>query len=502
MLRHRSSTIFKNFKILTWITFVFVSLIYNSHSAKAAIYAGPETGWFVISSHSTQQDAIKNARQYARSFPTILVFSSTNGFFAVSLGWVTKERGKDITRRLKSGGYVPGDSYVSRGQRWVRAVWSANNSHLANRAGFLKASRLIMPGETITNPIPDTGPDPEPYNVTRVSPSPAKVAGLDRSGDNYLSLRLGPGTSFREILRMRSGTRLTITGQSSAWYQVKLDDGRTGFAHSKYVKLAKVPIVGPVTDPDRQAGTSADDNKNAGATIPDQKRVALVLGNSKYENTANLANPKNDADAIGTTLERLGFAVVKGLDLTKVGMELAIRKFVRQLQGADVALFFYAGHAMQVGAKNYLIPTDAALEDSTALEFETIKFNLIIELMNESGRTSIALLDACRNNPLARNFTRKLSKTRAALVGSGLAAPSLAGGQLLIGFATSPNEVALDGETENSPFTAALLRHMETPGLEIELMLKRVKSDVYEETGGNQSPWNNSALRREFYFVK
>jgi uncharacterized caspase-like protein len=201
-------------------------------------------------------------------------------------------------------------------------------------------------------------------------------------------------------------------------------------------------------------------------------------------------------------LKKLGFEVVKGLDLTKSGMEASIRDFVRLMPGADVTLFFYAGHAMQVNGINYLIPIDAALADSTAIDFETINFSVILNFMNENDRTSIALLDACRNNPLARNFTRKLGKSRSAFVGRGLAAPTSNTGQMLIGFATAPGEVALDGEGKNSPFTTALLKHMETPGLEIELMLKRVKSDVYEETEGNQSPWNNSALRKEFYFVK
>ena len=513
-------------RIFTMLAVLLVALIFASPKSKAAIYAGPGAGWLVISSHSYQQDAINVARKYARNFPSIVVFSSNNGFFAVSVGWINKQQGAALTRQLKSGGFLPADSYISNGQRWLQPVWTANNSHYENRRNFLNASRLYAPGNY--SPQPKPKPTPIPYYVSELPSKNAKVTGLQRSGDSYLSLREGPHVTYDEIVRMRANTKLKITGKSKSWYRVKLRNGMIGFAHSKYVSVVEVPIIGPdrtvkeevpTIGPDPNKGKVSDTahidqpkpekihqadsrDKDDNASTVDQKRVALVLGNSNYENTAALANPKNDADAIGTTLENLGFSVIKGLDLSKSGMELSIRDFVRQLPGADVALFFYAGHAMQVNGTNYLIPIDAQLEDSTAIDFETINFNVILEFMSETDRTSIALLDACRNNPLARNFTRKLGKSRSAFVGRGLAAPTSGEGQLLIGFATSPGEVALDGEGKNSPFTTALLEHMTTPGLEIELMLKRVKSDVFENTDGRQSPWNNSALRKEFYFAK
>jgi uncharacterized caspase-like protein len=121
--------------------------------------------------------------------------------------------------------------------------------------------------------------------------------------------------------------------------------------------------------------------------------------------------------------------------------------------------------------------------------------------MNADNRISIALLDACRDNPLSRRFSRSLGSVRSASVGRGLAVPVAAGGEMLIGFATAPGEVAQDGTGRNSPFTTALLKHMATPGLEIELMLKRVKEEVYNLTDRAQEPWHNSGLRREFYFA-
>lgn len=513
------------------LTILFLLTFGGSNQVEASIYAGPQTGWLVISSHSEQHIAINKARQQARNFPTVAVFRSTNGYYAVSLGWVQNGQGKAVINQLISSGYIPADSYVHNGKRWVQVIWTANNSHLSGQQSFLNASRLFVPGNT----APQPKPLPKPQ-VIAIAPTAALVGGLNRSGDNYLSLRQGPNTSFAEVVRMRTNTRLTITGKTAKWYRVKLSNGTTGFAYSKYVKIAQVPIVGPDRNADNEVpvvgpekvplpdnvSDNVPDNSVAEKDVPkpektvevtrpdidtdidisNQKRVALVLGNSRYENTSALANPKNDADAISKKLENLGFTVIKGLDLGKSGMELAIRNFVKELPGADVALFFYAGHAMQVDGKNFLIPVDAALEDATALDFETINFNVILNFMNADDRTSIALLDACRNNPLARSFTRKLSKSRSAFVGRGLAAPTTSGGQLLIGFATAPGDVALDGEGDNSPFTTALLKHMDTPGLEIELMLKRVKSDVFKETDGSQSPWNNSALRNEFYFAK
>ena len=120
--------------------------------------------------------------------------------------------------------------------------------------------------------------------------------------------------------------------------------------------------------------------------------------------------------------------------------------------------------------------------------------------MNAEGRISIALIDACRDNPLSRRFQRVLGPSRSAFIGRGLAAPATGAGEVLIGFATAPGEVALDGDGDNSPFTTALLKHIDAVDLDVELMLKRVRQDVYDLTKKEQEPWVNSALRREFKF--
>jgi hypothetical protein len=232
-------------------------------------------------------------------------------------------------------------------------------------------------------------------------------------------------------------------------------------------------------------------------------KVALVIGNGAYAHANFLPNPANDAARMAEALTGLGFTVVSGMDLDRAGMEAKLREFVAQLPGAEIALFFYAGHGIQADGKNYLIPVDASMSDPTALEFETIEADKVFGYMGGNERIAIAFLDACRDNPLARSFARAISdagqSTRS--VGQGLAVPDTRGSGLFIGFSTAPGSVALDGTGENSPFTAALLDHIATPGLEIQSVMTRVKADVQQATGGSQQPWHNTNLAREVYLV-
>lgn len=229
-----------------------------------------------------------------------------------------------------------------------------------------------------------------------------------------------------------------------------------------------------------------------------EKRVALVIGNSAYEHAAPLRNPGNDANAIAERLSGLGFDVVKGVDLTHRGFAETISQFKSKLSFADVALFFYAGHGLQVHGRNYLAPVDARLEDSTALAFEAVQLRTVVELMEQRQRTNIVFLDACRDNPLARNLARGMG-TRSNAVGRGLARMETGVGTL-IAFATQPGNVALDGEDKHSPFTKALVNHIATPDLDVALMLRRVRQEVLSDTGGRQIPWQHSSLTGPFLF--
>jgi uncharacterized caspase-like protein len=228
-----------------------------------------------------------------------------------------------------------------------------------------------------------------------------------------------------------------------------------------------------------------------------EKRVALVIGNGAYQNTAPLTNPSHDAADMAGALKRLGFEVVDGRDLDKRTMERLIRQFAIQLVGADVALFFYAGHGLQVGGQNYLVPTDARLAGEGDVDFESLALNLVIKQMEREAKTSLVLLDACRDNPLARNLARTMG-TRSSQIGQGLAEVRTGVGTL-IAFSTQPGYVALDGAGRNSPYTEALLKHVEVPGKDVSGVLVEVRNDVLKATNGRQVPWEHTSLTGQVY---
>ena len=231
------------------------------------------------------------------------------------------------------------------------------------------------------------------------------------------------------------------------------------------------------------------------------ERVALVVGNSVYEHAPELLNPTNDATAISEVLENLGFDVIPAFDQTGNAMRNTLREFYGKLGGAKVALFFYAGHGLQLGGKNYLVPVDAQLKNEGDLILEATELSDVLGLMESQAQTNIVFLDACRDNPLARNLARSMG-TRSASVGRGLARVE-SGIGTLIAFATQPGNVALDGEGKHSPFTKSLLEHIETPGIDVAVMLRHVREGVLNQTGGKQVPWSSSSLTGGgFYFAQ
>jgi uncharacterized caspase-like protein len=227
-----------------------------------------------------------------------------------------------------------------------------------------------------------------------------------------------------------------------------------------------------------------------------EKRVALVIGNSAYQHTAPLKNPSNDASDMAAELRELGFDVIDGTDLTKDEMEQRVRTFADKLVGADVGLFFYAGHGLQVDGRNFLAPVDAKLKSDTDLDFEAVELNLVIKQLERNSRISIVFLDACRDNPLA---TVLAQTSRSLEVGRGLARIDKAVG-MMIAFSTQPGNVALDGQGRNSPFTGALLRYIATEGASINDVMIDVRNDVLKATDGKQVPWENSSLTGQFFF--
>jgi uncharacterized protein len=226
-------------------------------------------------------------------------------------------------------------------------------------------------------------------------------------------------------------------------------------------------------------------------------RLALVLGNSKYEAVAALDNPSNDAADLAQALRRVGFEVIEQRDANREAMAKAVRDFSQRLRGADVALFFYAGHGLQMNGENYLLPVDARIETAADVRFNTINLSDIQQEMEGSGRANIIILDACRNNP----FAEKLSRGGRGATTRGLGRIDATGEGSLIVYSTQPNNVALDGAGRNSPFTEALLKYVGTPGLEVRQMISKVRGDVLQATDRRQTPWDSSSLVGDVYLA-
>lgn len=232
-----------------------------------------------------------------------------------------------------------------------------------------------------------------------------------------------------------------------------------------------------------------------------QKRVALVIGNSAYTHSTPLTNPANDAADMAEILKTAGFTTILGLDVDKRGFDMKVREFARALEQADDGVLFYAGHGLQVGGQNFLIPVDAKLESERDLDFETVRLDFILRQMElgRESKTNIVFLDACRDNPLSRNLARSMG-TRSAAVGQGLAQVQTGVGTF-ISYSTQPGNVALDGSGRNSPFTTALVKRVKEPGRSLNAVMIDVRKDVLSATAGKQVPWDHSALTGDFYFM-
>ncbi|WP_176440953.1 caspase family protein [Oceanicola sp. 22II-s10i] len=233
------------------------------------------------------------------------------------------------------------------------------------------------------------------------------------------------------------------------------------------------------------------------APLAAQERVALVIGNSAYLNAKQLPNAGNDAADIAGMLRQHGFRVFDGLDLGRLDTLRLIDEFNRALGPDDTALFYFAGHGLQIGAENWLMPVDAEQGDELAITSSSIRLQTVLRGMELRAGNRIVILDACRNNPFLvagasrsadGGATRGLSRVEAG-VGS------------YIAFSTQPGNVALDGRGRNSPFTEALLRHLATPEQDIHAVMRAVRADVVNASGGTQVPWENSSLIDPLFLV-
>jgi uncharacterized caspase-like protein len=232
------------------------------------------------------------------------------------------------------------------------------------------------------------------------------------------------------------------------------------------------------------------------------RRVALVVGNSHYSNASLfLANPKNDAEDVAAALRGIGFEVIQAIDANKRELDLNMAKFARLATDADAALFYYAGHAVQYQGRNFLMPTDAEVEDEISFRYQMTPLDDVRAALDRGDGVKIVILDACRNNPIVNALRRKKKSGDSRSVDAvrgGLAKIDKAQG-MVVAYSTAADEVAADGDGRNSPFTSAFLKRLKEPGLEVEQLFRRVAADVNAQTGGRQRPETYVSLLSNYY---
>lgn len=226
-------------------------------------------------------------------------------------------------------------------------------------------------------------------------------------------------------------------------------------------------------------------------------RLALLIGNSRYETATPLRNPENDIEVVARSLEAVGFSTTKVANADRAAFLAAIDSFAAAVKRADspVVMVYFAGHGIQRNGRNYLLPTDSKIADAASLEASAIDAELLTSRLADTGADlRILVLDACRDDPV------ELLSRGAAPLQKGLAEPPQASGQL-IAYSTAPGKTASDGDTGTSPYAAALAEAILVPGLDVRQVFDHVRGKVMERTRGKQEPWENSAVYREFHFV-
>jgi caspase domain-containing protein/tetratricopeptide repeat protein len=344
------------------------------------------------------------------------------------------------------------------------AIAAEARGEAANRAQATARERLAMLNAAERSVVSTPGA-PAPAHVPAPAPSGAPASGL----------AIPPSTV---IPAKPAGTPLPPGAAAPALRQSGSPGGNVIAA------VSPAPHVGAVAPPPATG-----------------LRLALVIGNGAYVNATALNNPPNDAVVVAKTLRDIGFEVIEGTNLDRTGMERVVREFLRKAPGARLTMLYYAGHGMQVDGKNYLVPVDAKLAAPSDLPFETLELDKVLAGLDDEARANIIVLDACRDNPLARSFSSKLGATRSAAAPAGLAGYATVGTGTLIAFATAPGQTALDGAGVNSPFTSAFIKHVRTPGIEVNQMLTRVRVEVASATKNRQVPWANSSLLGEVYLA-
>src|SRR5215471_15377986 len=314
------------------------------------------------------------------------------------------------------------------------------------------------------------------------TPSPATTASKGSSSHAMIAAILGGSSAVRRAGKERAMVR--ETAYRSILLSVCLLLGLTGLGNTQSGTRRPPETRGVTLGPNTPPGS------------PVERRVALVIGNGQYQYVTRLDNPTNDARLIAETLTSVGFTLIGGkaqLDLDKTGFDRLVQEFGKVIQNAGVALFYYAGHGLQVRGANYLVPVSANPTREADVDFQLLNVDLVLRQMEGAGtRLNFLILDACRNNPFAGRGLRA--------AGGGLAQMQAPEGTL-ISYATQPGNVAQDGTDGHSPYTLALANAVRKPGLDLFAVFNETELEVKQRTGGAQQPWvSSSPISGQFYF--
>ena len=337
--------------------------------------------------------------------------------------------------------------------------------------------------------------------------SPKDAVAYNNRGVSYIS----KGDYARAITDFTEAIRINPKNASSLFGRARALESRGEYGNA--LTDYKTVLVLDPRDKYAQEGIRRIEQKQVSATKPvspqpvqpsatgneAENRIALVIGNGSYANFGALLNPGNDARAMEATLKTIGFRTVTLLiDLRRERLLDALKIFARDAEKADWAVIYFAGHGLELGGVNYLVPVDAKLSSDRDASFEAIDLQKVLDVVGGARKIGLVILDACRDNPFLKTMTRSMASTRS--IGRGLA-PIEPGGATLVAYAARHGQVAQDGEGKNSPFVTALIKNLEVPGIEIGLLFRKVRDDVLALTGRRQEPFIYGSLPSEaFYF--
>ena len=334
-------------------------------------------------------------------------------------------------------------------------------------------------------------------DYSRAIASYSEAIGIDPLNPRPLTGRGLAYEKMAEIAKARADFDAALTvPQNGASAKEAQDEARERLAALAGAPASAAPVTAAAAPV-----TSAVAVSTAPIAVNDH-RIALVIGNSAYENVPALPNPARDAAFVADTLKRTGFETVSvQINLRKDALITALRNFAAQAENADWAVVYYAGHGMEVGGINYLIPVDARIAADRDIGFEAVPLQQVLNAAERAKKLRLVILDACRDNPFASQMKRTQTVASRSVT-RGLAAVEPEAGTLVV-YAAKDGETAIDGDGSNSPFAKAFVKNLQTPGLEVRRLFDYVRDDVMDATSRKQQPFSYGSIsgRQDFYFV-